>query len=155
MEHEHLIKKFLETFFKCCHISNYEIDIKKYESENKVFVNVNIPMKASLFIGKFGSNLEAFEIIICDMINLNNSGETSCKVEFDINGYRSNRRRDLQDLARATAQKVMVFKAPVSLEPMSSRDRKIIHNEIALYPDLVSVSEDNYPYRHIVVSYLK
>ncbi len=153
MNQENTVKNFLEIFFKSCHISNYEIDITKYESENKVFVNVNIPMKASLFIGKLGSNLEAFEIILSDMINLNNDGVESTRVEFDINGYRLNRRRDLQDLARATAQKVMVFKAPVSLEPMSSRDRKIIHNEIALYPDLISASEDNYPYRHIVISY--
>ena len=153
MDQKQVIKKFLDTFFQCCHINNYEVDIKKYESENKIFVNINIPMKASLFIGKFGSNLEAFEIILCDMINLNNTQETSCKIEFDINGYRLNRQRDLQELARTTAKKVMVFKAPVSLEPMSARDRKIIHTEIALYPDLVSMSEDNYPYRHVVISY--
>ncbi len=155
MNNEQTIKNFLETFFKCCHISNYEIDIKKYESENKIFINVNIPMKASLFIGRFGSNLEAFETIFCDMINLNNQAETSCRVEFDINGYRLNRIRDLQELARSTAQKVMVFKAPVSLEPMSGRDRKIIHTEIALYPDLSSESEGSFPNRHVVISYRK
>jgi len=64
-----------------------------------------------------------------------------------------NRQRELQDLAKKTAQRVMIFKTSIRLEPMTARDRKIIHNEISLYPDLTSASEGDNPNRCVIISY--
>jgi len=36
---------------------------------------------------------------------------------------------------------------------MSSRERRIIHSEIALYPDLISESEGSEPRRYVVIKY--
>ena len=132
------IKNILTVFFHNCHVDDIDIDIKNYDSDNKVIINVSLPTTASIFIGRFGSNLESFENVLTDVINLNNVSEKRTRIEFDINGYRLNRQKELQDLAKKTAQRVMIFKTPVKLESMSSRDRRIIHNEISLYPDLHS-----------------
>lgn len=132
------IKNILTVFFHNCHVDDIDIDIKHYDSDNKVIINVSLPTTASIFIGRFGSNLESFENVLTDVINLNNISEKRTRIEFDINGYRLNRQKELQDLAKKTAQRVMIFKTPVKLESMSSRDRRIIHNEISLYPDLHS-----------------
>jgi len=147
------IKNILNTFFSCCHVDDFNIDIKVYDSDKKVIINVSLPTTASIFIGRFGSNLESFETVLTDIINLNNDSLERRRIEFDINGYRLNRQKELQDLAKKTAQRVMIFKAPIKLEPMSARDRKIIHNEISLYPDLHSWSEGESPNRHIVIGF--
>jgi len=148
-----IIKNVLNVFFKNCNTYGYEIEVRPIESEHKLFVTINIPMTASLFIGRFGSNLDAFEIVLTDIANLNNLTGPIWRVEVDINGYRLNRQRELQDLAKKAAQRVMIFKAPVKLEPMTARDRKIIHNEISLYPDLTSASEGDNPNRCVVITY--
>jgi len=132
------IKHILETFFQSCHVSDFNIDIKSYDNDTRLVINVSLPTTASIFIGGFGGNLEAFESVLTDILNLNINNNERHRVEFDINGYRLNRQKELQDLAKKTAQRVMIFKTSVKLEPMSARDRKIIHNEISLYPDLHS-----------------
>lgn len=132
------IKNILQVFFNNCHVEDANIDIKSYDSDHKVVINVSLPTTASVFIGRFGSNLESFENVLTDVLNLNNTSDKRKRIEFDINGYRLNRQKELQDLAKKTAQRVMIFKTSIKLEPMSSRDRRIIHNEISLYPDLYS-----------------
>ena len=132
------IKNILQVFFNNCHVEDTNIDIKSYDSDHKVVINVSLPTTASVFIGRFGSNLESFENVLTDVLNLNNTSDKRKRIEFDINGYRLNRQKELQDLAKKTAQRVMIFKTSIKLEPMSSRDRRIIHNEISLYPDLYS-----------------
>ena len=67
-----IIKNVLNVFFKNCNTYGYEIEVRPIESEHKLFVTINIPMTASLFIGRFGSNLDAFEIVLTDIANLNN-----------------------------------------------------------------------------------
>ena len=147
------IKHILETFFQSCHVSDFNIDIKSYDNDTRLVINVSLPTTASIFIGGFGGNLEAFESVLTDILNLNINNNERHRVEFDINGYRLNRQKELQDLAKKTAQRVMIFKTSVKLEPMSARDRKIIHNEISLYPDLHSWSEGETPNRHIVIGF--
>lgn len=132
------IKNILEVFFRSCHVGDFTVDIKSYDSDTRLVINVSLPTTASIFIGRFGGNLEAFESVLTDIVNLNSTSPERHRVEFDINGYRLNRQKELQDLAKKTAQRVMIFKTAVKLEPMSARDRKIIHNEISLYPDLHS-----------------
>lgn len=45
----------------------------------------------------------------------------------DVDGYRNQRKESLSSLARRMAQKAVERGAPVTLEPMSSYDRRIIH----------------------------
>jgi len=147
------IKNILDVFFRSCHIDDASIDIKNYDNNTRLVISVSLSTTASIFIGRFGGNLEAFESVLTDIANLNSQSAERCRVEFDINGYRLNRQKELQDLAKKTAQRVMIFKTAVKLESMSARDRKIIHNEISLYPDLNSWSEGEPPNRHIVIGF--
>jgi predicted RNA-binding protein Jag len=47
----------------------------------------------------------------------------------------------------------LVLKTPVRMDPMNARERRIIHSEIALYPDLISESEGYGQDRYVVVKY--
>gem|GEM_PF-4806210 len=47
----------------------------------------------------------------------------------------------------------MVLKTPVRMDPMNARERRLIHSEIALYPDLISESEGEGLNRYVVIKY--
>ena len=74
-------------------------------------------------------------------------------MEIDINNYRTEKNFALKELAKKAAHRVLVLKTPVRMDPMNARDRRLIHSEIALYPDLISESEGTPPNRYVVIKY--
>ena len=58
----------------------------------------------------------------------------------DLNYYRRERERLITELAKAAAHKAVVTKAEVSLPPMNSYERRIVHMELASRPDLKTES---------------
>jgi spoIIIJ-associated protein len=77
------------------------------------------------------------------------TGERS-RLMLDIGGHRAARREVLAGLAREAIQRVQESGEPVSLEPMSPFERKVVHDEVAK-ADLVSDSEGVEPSRYVVV----
>ena len=145
-----LVKKILDTIFQASQITNYNIDIQEAIDDHKISINVDLN-PASIFIGKGGDVLDAFEVLISAI--LQRATNTHWFVEFDINNYRTEKNYILKEIAKKAAHRVLVLKTPVRLEPMSSRERRIIHSEIALYPDLISESEGSEPRRYVVIKY--
>ncbi len=70
---------------------------------------------------------------------------------IDINYYRRERERLIVELARAGAKKAKMTKQEVSLPPMNSYERRLIHVEIATNPDLKTESVGVGKERHIVI----
>jgi spoIIIJ-associated protein len=63
----------------------------------------------------------------------------------DVDGYRMQRKESLSSLARRMAQKAVERGAPVTLEPMSSYDRRIVHMALRERDDVYtsSIGEGN------------
>lgn len=59
---------------------------------------------------------------------------------FDINNYRREREALITELARAAAQKVLATKNALSLPPMNSYERRLVHTALALHPDVATES---------------
>lgn len=76
-------------------------------------------------------------------------------VIVDINFYRKERERLIIKLAKAAAKKVLTTKEDVKLPFMNSYERRLIHTEISLYPDLITESEGEGKNRCVVVKYIK
>jgi spoIIIJ-associated protein len=70
---------------------------------------------------------------------------------LDIGGFRAARRAVLEQLAAETVAKVKQSGEPVSLEPMSAFERKVVHDAVA-EAGLTSESEGAEPRRYVVVS---
>ena len=77
------------------------------------------------------------------------TGERS-RLMLDIGGHRAARREVLVELAGEAIRRVQETGEPVSLEPMSPFERKVVHDEVAK-AELVSDSEGVEPMRHVVV----
>ncbi len=73
----------------------------------------------------------------------------------DVNYYRRERERLIVELAKAGAKKAKISKSEVSLPPMNSYERRLVHMEIASNPDLKTESVGAGKDRHIVISLIE
>ena len=75
-------------------------------------------------------------------------------VFVDVNNYRKERERLLAELAKAAAHKALMTAGEVSLPPMNSYERRLIHMELSSRPDVKTDSVGEGKDRHIVVRLL-
>ena len=74
------------------------------------------------------------------------------RVKLYTDNYRDRRKDTLETLARNISYKVKRTKRPVSLEPMNPYERRIIHSALQNDRYVVTRSEGEDPYRHVVIS---
>lgn len=72
-------------------------------------------------------------------------------VLVDINNYRRDRERLIIELARASARKAVATKEPVQLPAMNSYERRLVHAELAMRPDVKTESVGFGGSRYVIV----
>jgi len=102
----------------------------------------------SQLVGPDGKVLEALQELT-RLAVYRETGERS-RLMLDISGFRADKRARLTKLGAETAARVAESGEPVSLEPMSPFERKIVHDAVAA-AGLRSESEGVEPRRHVVV----
>ena len=73
------------------------------------------------------------------------------RLVFDAENYRVTRIEELRLSARAAAEKVKRSGSPFRFQPMSSRERRVLHLALRGDPDVRTISEGAAPQRHAVV----
>ena len=139
--------KFLTDVFKAMNIEaimNIEFDT----AENELSIDVKAG-DMGVLIGKRGQTLDSLQYIVSLAINKDSSEYV--KVKLDSENYRIRRKETLENLARNIASKVKRTGRQVSLEPMNSFERRIIHSALQGDPDCETFSEGSDPYRKVVV----
>jgi len=146
------IKKMIEKMFKIMDFKEPEINIKKDDfSKGKEIFDVNVILSAreeGSFIENNGEGLNALQHVV--RVLLNKSGLGSFVV-LDINGHKETRKNELNEIATDAAKKVRRTKKPLTLEPMSAYERRIIHLKLAELPDIVTESVGEEPERKLVI----
>ncbi len=102
----------------------------------------------SQLVGQDGKVLEALQELT-RLAVYRETGERS-RLMLDISGFRADKRARLTDLGTTTAEQVRSSGEPVSLDPMSPFERKIVHDAVAA-AGLRSESEGVEPRRYVVV----
>ncbi len=69
----------------------------------------------------------------------------------DINNYRKERERLLAELAKAAAQKAVTTKTEVKLPAMNAYERRIVHMELSMRPDIKTESSGEGSERSVVI----
>lgn len=72
-------------------------------------------------------------------------------VFLDINNYRQERESLIGELARAAAKKVMLTKTEVQLPSMNSYERRLVHVELALHPEVKTESVGEGKERYVII----
>jgi len=70
---------------------------------------------------------------------------------LDINNYRKDRERLITELAKAAARKASMEKQEVKLPAMNAYERRLVHVELAVHPDVKTESEGEGRSRYVVV----
>ena len=130
---------------------NMEVTIEtSYDaSERELAVNMTGD-DMGILIGKRGQTLDSLQYLVSLVVNKESDGYL--RVKLDTENYRSRRKETLETLARNIAYKVKRTRRSVSLEPMNPYERRIIH--AALHNDkyVVTRSEGEDPFSHVVIS---
>ena len=74
---------------------------------------------------------------------------------LDVNYYRRERERLIEELARAAAKKATITKTNIELPAMNSYERRIVHVEIATHPELCTESTGEGKERRVIVKRLE
>ncbi len=102
----------------------------------------------SQLVGRDGEVLDALQELT-RLAVYRETGER-CRLMLDISEFRAQKRVQLETLAEQTAVRVKETGEPVSLDPMSPFERKVVHDAIAA-AGLSSESEGVEPRRFVVV----
>jgi len=76
----------------------------------------------------------------------------NCSFLVDCNGYRADRAAELELLAKKAAEKVRLSGRKVSLQPMPSTERRIIHLALADESGVCTQSEGSGRFRRVLIS---
>ena len=102
-----------------------------------------------ILLERGGDVLKAFEHLAFKALRLEPAYHE--KIHIDSGGYRALRFEELKMTARVAAERVQQTKQPFRLNPMSSRERRIVHLALRNESDLHTESEGEGPQRRLVV----
>ncbi len=104
-----------------------------------------------VLIGPGGHTLGALGEVSKTALQRRLGGNAKCRVRVDVAGYRETRRSALVAFTSEVAAKVRDTGAPHALEPMSSIDRKIVHDAVGELDGVGSTSDGEEPRRRVVI----
>jgi spoIIIJ-associated protein len=102
-----------------------------------------------LLIGRHGQTLDALQEVVRSAVQ-RATGER-CRVMVDVEDYRKRRRSQLAQRARSVAARVRRTGRPERMEPMTSYERKVVHDSVAEVDGIESSSEGEDPERRVVI----
>lgn len=143
-------KEYLISVAKALDIDDLVIETKQ---EGKTVYFKLESEKAALLIGKRGSTLNALQQLT--QLILNKSAKSYLNLRLDVENYRERRQLALEQLAERMADKAIRTGRKITLEPMPSYERKIIHNALANRVDVETYSEGTEPNRYLVIEPVK
>lgn len=122
----------------------------EYNAEEKE-LNVNLTGEdMGILIGKRGQTLDSLQYLVSLVVN--KESEDYIRVKLDTENYRERRKETLETLAKNIAYKVKRTKRSVSLEPMNPYERRIIHAALQNDKYVVTRSDGEEPFRHVIIS---
>ena len=117
------------------------------ESDGAVTAVCSAP-DLGLLIGRHGQTIDAVQTLAYAILRQDENARK--QVVVDAAGYRDRRRRTIEALAVHSAEEALRSGARVALEPMSSGDRRLVHERLKEYGGVETSSEGDEPNRYVV-----
>ena len=102
-----------------------------------------------ILLARGGEFLLALEYVAAKVLRL--GPEERGVIEFDCGDYRSLRVEELRLTARTAAERVERTGEPFALNPMDSRERRVVHLALRDSPTVRTESQGGGPYRKVVI----
>lgn len=148
MKNEEFIKTTLTNILQKLGEDSCTISVQ-HDSERNVIDVLITGENLGHLIGAHGE----VSVALQEITNLICRKQISCEypILFDVGGYKKMREEKLIEFAREVAEKTLLSDYPYKLRPMNSYERRIVHMEIAKYPNLVSYSIGEDKDRRVIV----
>lgn len=142
-----------ETVSQLIKLMNFEGDVLIDSSDNDNIIVEIKTKEAGFLIGQAGASLEALQYLARVLV----SKKMKEPVQFtlDINNYRRHRAELLKELAVNIAKQALSQKVAVTLQPMSSYERRLIHLALANNSQINTESIGRGEERRVVVRPVK
>ena len=125
-----MVKTASDSLKTLIQMSGLDGEIEVSENIDEIIINVSLAEKdESLFIGRRGKNLEAYQYIVNKVVDSASSSRGK-RVVIDCAEYRARRRAKLEAMASRAAHTVKTEKKNYSFPPMPASERRIIHMAI-------------------------
>lgn len=134
---------FIKKTFDLLGFKDYRLEVKPAEKHAALFIyedqnliRENLPMM-----------VEGINHLI-QMVAKKHGSET---IFLDINNYRQERENLIAELARAAAKKATATKEAISLPAMNSYERRLVHVELAIHPQVRTESAGEGKERYVII----
>ena len=141
------IKEFLK---KIGALMGLTVDLEITDNEG-IFNITLVSDNNAILIGKDGKTLNSMQTLVRQSVK-NNSG-MNIKINLDVSNYKLKKMKNIERLIRQIAKEVQDTKLNVSLEPMNSYERRLVHTIISEYPELETESTGEGRERHVTIKY--
>ena len=139
-------------------INDFFSDLLGFESnpqieatDDEIFVDLQLdPQFSGIVIGYRGEVLTAIQLLLSLMIQENH--DNWLPVRVNVNDYRQQRQKALEELAQNTADKALKLQKPITLNNLSSYERRVIHTILSETPEITTFSEGEEPNRVLIIS---
>lgn len=128
---------------------DYDGDIDLDVEAGRAIVSIDGGEDLEKLVGPRGNVLESLQELT--RLAVQQETGTRSRLMLDIAGWRADRRQELKDLGRATAERVLADGEKIRLQPMTPFERKVVHDAVATFDGVHSESEGEDPRRRVVV----
>ncbi len=135
-------KALIEKLIKLMGFEDFSVSLVEDSKRYLIFINDAPFLKR--FIPQMISDLEFLVKMILSKKNFD-------YVYIDINNYRKEREDLIVELAKAAAKKVSITKKEVALPAMNAYERRIVHSQLAMRPDLKTESTGEGKQRKVII----
>ncbi|HEX6359755.1 protein jag [Actinophytocola sp.] len=128
---------------------DYDGDIDLDVEAGRAVVSIDGGEDLEKLVGPRGNVLEALQELT--RLAVQQETGTRSRLMLDIAGWRADRREELAELGRETAERVLADGEKIRLQPMTPFERKVVHDAVAQVEGVHSESEGEDPRRRVVV----
>ena len=122
----------------------------KVEEDDATVIATVTGSDIGILIGRHGQMIDALQYL-ANAIAHRAVGDDRRRIVIDAAGYRARRASTLEALARRSAEQASATRSRVELEPMSSVERRLVHEALKDDPEVSTESEGVEPHRYVVV----
>ena len=144
--------EFTEEYIKKI-ITGYELTCNTKTQIEDGIIKVTIDTNHnSILIGKNGKTLQALNNLVRSSVS--NYFKKRYRILLDINSYKDEKYEKIAKIAKRVAKEVQKSHVTATLNPMTSDERRIVHNVLSNYRNIETESIGHGKNRQITIKYV-
>lgn len=134
---------------KIIDLLGFQLTVKVHEQDRTVLVDISGADQSELLFNS-AAVLNSLEYLANKSFRSGKTGEI-CSIIIDSDNYRQHREAELILLAKMASQKVISQRRPLVLQPMTPKERRIVHLALAEIEGVRSESDGTGDHRSVTI----